>query len=265
MNKFSEIINQSKEALQKTKRHKPISELKEDIEKVKIRTNFKKAIIDDEKVGIICEYKPASPSRGKISNLPIETAIKIFENGGTSAVSVITEETFFKSSLKNLKIASNVTNLPLLRKDFVLDKYQIYEAKACGASAVLLLAGIYPDLGDGIDLCNHLGIDALVECKNREEIGKAVYAGAEVIGINNRNFKDFTVDFNRTRDLAKFVPPEIVFISESGVKNAKDVENLCSYGADALLVGTGIMGADKMAEKVREIVTAAKNGKVKRK
>lgn len=261
---FSKIIKEKKKAVRRAKKFKPIQDLKEDIKRVKLRANFKRSIFNHENVSIICEYKPASPSAGEISKIPVENALKIFEKGGAKAVSIITEEKFFKSSLDNLKIASKVTKLPLLRKDFIMDEYQIYEARAYGASAVLLLADLYPDLQDGIALCGYLGMNALVECKDDNEINKAIDAGADIIGINNRSFKDFSVDFKKTRELSKYVNKNMVLVSESGAKNREDVETLCSYGADALLVGTGIMGANGMQDKVEEIVIAAKGAKVER-
>lgn len=261
---LSKIIKEKKKAVQRAKKLRPIQELKEDIKRINLRANFKRSIFNNENVSIICEYKPASPSAGEISKIPVESALKIFEKGGAKAVSIITEENFFKSSLDNLKIASRVTRLPLLRKDFIMDEYQIYEARSCGASAVLLLADLYPDLQDGIALCDYLGMNALVECKTDNEINMAMDAGADIIGINNRSLKDFSMDFNRTKELSKYVNENIVLVSESGVKNMEDVEILCSYGVDALLVGTGIMGANGMQDKVEEIVTAAKNTKVNR-
>jgi indole-3-glycerol phosphate synthase len=163
-----------------------------------------------------------------------------------------------------LKIACKISGLPLLRKDFILDEYQIYESRANGANAVLLMADLYPNLSEGILITQYLGMDALVECKNEGEIEKAINAGAEIIGINNRSFEDFSINFNRTRKLSGLVPPEIILVTESGVKNRDDVELLSNYGIDALLVGTSIMESDEMSGKITEIVGAAKNSRVER-
>ena len=259
---FSQIITERKKTLQRDMKYRPLSELKDNIRGTKIRADFKKALLNKDDVSVICEYKPASPSKGDISDLLVEDVVPLYDKGGANAISVLTEPTFFKSSIKNLRIASKVSKLPLLRKDFVMDEYQIYEARSCGASAVLLMAGIYKDLMFGIDLCHYLEMDALVECKNREEIEMAKNAGAEIIGINNRDFSDFSIDFKRTEKLAKYIPENTVLVSESGVKAPEDVKLLGSYGADAVLIGSTIMESNNMAETVGKLVNAGKNAKV---
>ncbi len=255
MIQFSQIIHERKNVLEREMKYRPLSELKENIRETKIRADFKKALTNND-VSVICEYKPASPSRGDISNLMVEDVVPLYDKGGASAISVLTEETFFKSCIKNLRIASKVSKLPILRKDFIMDEYQIYEARSCGASAVLLMVDVYKDLRFGIDLCHYLEMDALVECKNREEIEIAKKAGAKIIGINNRSFKDFSIDFKRTEKLVKYIPENILLVSESGVKNVKDIKLLGSYGADAVLVGSSIMESPDMDKKVGELVKA---------
>ena len=259
---FSQIITQRKNILERDMKYRPLSELKENIRGTKLQADFKKALLNKDDISVICEYKPASPSKGDISNLLVEDVVPLYDKGGASAISVLTEQTFFKSSIKNLRIASKVSKLPLLRKDFVMDEYQIYEARSCGASAVLLMAGIYKDLMFGIDLCHYLEMDALVECKNREEIEMAKKAGAEIIGINNRDFNDFSIDFKRTEKLAEYIPENTILVSESGVKSPEDVKVLGSYGADAVLIGSTIMESENILEKVEELVKAGKNVKV---
>jgi len=144
-----------------------------------------------------------------------------------------------------------------------MDEYQIYESRASGASAVLLMANLYPNLSQGIRLTKYLGMDALVECKNRYEIEKSLDAGAEIIGINNRDFSDFTIDINRTRDLAQFIPSNVTLVSESGVETGSDVEMLASFGADAILVGTSVMKSDCISQKLNELITCAKNSRTR--
>ncbi len=262
--KFSDIIKQRREVLNKEKFYKPLSELKEDIKRIKVRKSFKNSLLKEDDVSIICEYKPASPSAGDISNLTVETVLPLFEKMGASAASIITEEKFFKSNVNNLKIACKISGLPLLRKDFILDEYQIYESRANGANAILLMADLYPNLSEGILITQYLGMDVMVECKNEEEIKKAINAGAEIIGINNRSFEDFSINFNRTQKLSALVPSEIILVSESGVKNRNNVKLLSSYGADALLVGTSIMESNEMSRKIVEIISAAKNSRLER-
>lgn len=259
---FNDIIAQRNNTLEREMKYRPLSELKENIRGTKIRADFKNALLNKTDVSIICEYKPASPSKGDISNLLVEDVIPLYDKGGASAISVLTEETFFKSNIKNLRIASKISKLPILRKDFIINEYQIYEARSCGASAVLLMADLYKDLRFGIDLCSYLEMDALVECKNREEIQNAVKAGARIIGINNRNFKDFSIDLKRTKKLAKHVPENTILVSESGVKNGEDIKVLGSYGADAVLVGSSIMESQDISKKVNELVEAGKNARL---
>ena len=262
MIKFSQIIAARKKVLEREMKYRPLSELKENIQGTKIRADFKKALVNNKDVSVICEYKPASPSKGDISNLMVEDVVPLYDKGGASAISVLTEETFFKSCIKNLRIASKVSKLPILRKDFIMDEYQIYEARSCGASAVLLMVDVYKDLRFGIDLCHYLEMDALVECKNREEIEMAKKAGAKIIGINNRSFKDFSIDFKRTEKLAKYIPENTILVSESGVKNGDDVKLLGNYGADAVLVGSSIMESQDIVKKVEELVKAGQKAKV---
>jgi indole-3-glycerol phosphate synthase len=259
--KFNDIITRRSEVLRKEKSYRPISDLKNSIKRIKLRKSFKNALNKENDVSIICEYKPASPSLGHISNLKVEDIIPQFESGGASAASILTEKSYFNSSIENLKIACKISKLPLLRKDFIMDEYQIYESRASGASAVLLMADVYPHLAEGIQLTKYLGMDALVECKNREEIEKALEAGAEIIGINNRDFTDFTIDLNRTRNLAEFVPSNVTLVSESGVKTGSDVELLASFGADAILIGTSVMKSDSISQKLDELLTTAKNSR----
>jgi len=255
---LSDIITQRKKTLEREMKYRPLHELKDNISNTKVRADFKKALENTNDISLICEYKPASPSKGCISDQPVEDIVPLYEKGGASAISVLTEECFFKSNIENLRIASKITKLPLLRKDFILDEYQIYEARSCGASAVLLMAGLYKDLRSGIDLCHYLDMHTLVECKNREEIEKAAKSGAEIIGINNRNFSDFSIDLKRTEKLAKYVPENTILVSESGIQNGEDVKLLSSYGADAVLVGSSIMGSQDISGKVNELLEAAK-------
>jgi len=262
--KFQDIISERKRVLEIRKKYQPLADLKENIKRVKLRTDFKKALNKEEDVTIISEYKPASPSLGEISQLTVGDVVPLFEEGGASAVSVLTEESFFKSNIDNLKLACRITRLPLLRKDFILDPYQIYEARAYGASAVLLMADLYPDLREGIELCNYLDLSALVECKNQKEINMAIKSGADVIGINNRDFNDFKIDLGRTEKLASLVPSNITLVSESGVQGPENVKFLSKLGVDAILVGSSIMQTPDILEKVKELVFAGKNSKTSR-
>ena len=273
---LSDIIKYRRQDLQREKELKPIKLLKDEIESsytdstVKNSKNnniFKNALDQNDDVAVICEYKSASPSMGDISNIKIDDAIKAFEQSGASAISILTEERYFKGNLENLKLAHALTDIPIIRKDFIIDEYQIYQAKNEGAGAVLLMNGIYPHLEEGILTCNELGIDSLVECRNREDISNALNAGAEILGINNRNLQNFEVDLKTTAKLSEYVPSEVILVSESGVRSKEDARQLSSYGVDALLIGTSIMGAEGyngMLKTATSIINAVKGGRVVR-
>ena len=280
---LSDIIKQRRKDLGKEMEIKPLNVLKDDIEakimsskkynklfsgdKRTYTRSFSKSLEHQEDVAVICEFKPASPSMGDISDSDLVDALKVFEESGSSAVSVLTEERYFKGSLENLRLASKITELPIIRKDFILNDYQIYQAKLAGADAVLLMSGIYPDMAEGISLCRELDQDPLVECRSREDIKNALNAGADILGINNRNFQDFSVNLKTTEKLAGYVPHEFVLISESGVRSPEDAKKLSSYGVDALLVGTSIMGAggrSDMLKAAKNIVKAVKGERIVR-
>ena len=256
---IKDIINRKKGYLNKEKSYRPLYELKKSIKRIKIRANFKNSLLMDGEVSLICEYKPASPSRGHLSNRKVDDIVPLFESGGASAASILTEESYFKSSLENLKIACKISKLPLLRKDFIMDEYQIYQSRASGASAVLLMADLYPNLSEGIELAKYLGMDALVECKNEEEIKRALDAGAEIIGINNRDFNDFSIDLTRTSKLREKVPPDVVMVSESGVKSVDDMKLLSRVGVHAILIGTAIMQSNNIPQTIKEMIVASQN------
>ena len=272
---LSDIIKNRRKDLHREMELKPLNILKDEIESSKKDSNsngknstsFKKALDQKDDVAVICEYKPASPSMGDISNIKIEDAIKAFEQSGASAISILTEERYFKGSMENLRSAYTLTDIPIIRKDFLVNEYQIYQAKNAGASAVLLMNGIYPDLEEGISTCKELEIDALVECRNREDISHALNSGAEILGINNRNLENFKVELKTTQKLAEYVPPEILLVSESGVGSKDDALQLSKYGVDALLIGTSIMGSDGysgMLKTATNIINAVKDKRVVR-
>lgn len=271
---IAEILQKRREDLLELKQKVPMKILMDKLESEKgVIANyqsvkdFKGSINHDDDVAVICEFKPASPSKGHISNLKIQDALGVFNDAGASAVSILTEENYFNGSLENLEIAQNITELPILRKDFIMDEYQIYEAKLAGASAVLLMNNVYPDIKGGISLCDELELGYIVECKNREDIRHSLAAGAEVIGVNNRNFQDFSMDLKTTQKLSNFVPSDVVLVSESGVQGPEDAKRLAGYGADAILVGSAIMGANNtedMYKAANSIISSVKGLKAGR-
>ena len=217
--------------------------------------SFRKALSGPE-LAFICECKKASPSKGVIAQTyPYLAIAQAYEAAGTDAISVLTEPTRFLGSEEQLREIASAVKLPCLRKDFTVDAYMIYEAKTLGAAAVLLIVSILDEkqLMDYLALCRELGLSALVEAHKEAEIETALRAGAEIIGVNNRNLHDFTVDTENSRRLRRLIPPDILFVSESGVKNAEDVKRLREIGADAVLVGETLMHAEDKAAKLREL------------
>ena len=216
---------------------------------------FENALKTDD-IAFICECKKASPSKGLIApDFPYLQIALDYEAAGADCISVLTEPKWFLGSNDYLKeIAENV-KIPCLRKDFTVDEYMIYEAKLLGASAVLLIAAILSQeqLSEYIDICDGLGLSALVEAHDEAEAIAAINAGARIIGVNNRNLKDFSVDTENSRRLRSMIPASVLFVSESGVRTAEDVQALSDIGADAVLIGETLMKAQDKRQKLTEL------------
>ena len=202
-------------------------------------------------LSFICECKKASPSRGVIAeSFPYLQIAREYQEAGADAVSVLTESKWFLGSDRYLREIAETVSLPCLRKDFTVDEYMIYEAKLLDASAVLLICSILSSrqLREYLQICETLGLSALVETHDEGEVDMALEAGARIIGVNNRNLRDFSVDTENSRRLREQIPAEVLFVSESGVKTAADAAALREIGADAVLVGEAMMRAkDKRA------------------
>lgn len=212
---------------------------------------FEKALKKDE-ISFICECKKASPSKGLIAeDFPYLQIAKEYEAAGADCISVLTEPKWFLGSDAYLKEIAEAVSIPCLRKDFTVDAYMIYEAKVLGASAVLLICSILQkeQMKEYIGICDELGLSALVEVHDANEVQMALDIGARIIGVNNRNLKDFTVDTDNSRKLRELIPKDVLFVSESGVSSAEDVKKLREIGADAVLIGETLMrAADKKAK-----------------
>ena len=210
--------------------------------------SFEKAL-QKQGISFICECKKASPSKGLIApDFPYLQIAGEYEEAGADAISVLTEPKWFLGSDAYLQEISAAVSVPCLRKDFTVDEYMIYEAKLLGASAVLLICAILSgeQLREYLTVCDTLGLSALVETHDETEVETALSAGARVIGVNNRNLKDFTVDTENSRRLRERIPRDVLFVSESGVSGPEDVKRLAEIGADAVLVGEALMrAADK--------------------
>ncbi len=195
-------------------------------------------------ISFICEVKRASPSKGLIApDFPYVEIAKDYETAGADAISILTEPEYFLGNNSYLTEISHKVGLPLLRKDFIVDPYQIYEAKVIGASAVLLICALLDTkaLEEGLKLCKSLGLSALVEAHDEKEIHSALTAGASIIGVNNRNLKTFEVDFNNSLRLRRLVPSDVVFVAESGIKTVTDIRLLSEAGVNAVLIGESLM------------------------
>lgn len=216
--------------------------------------SFEKAL-GKEGISFICECKKASPSKGLIApDFPYLSIAKEYEAAGADAISVLTEPKWFLGKNQYLEEIAAAVRIPVLRKDFTVDPYMICQAKTLGASAVLLICAILTEdeVRKGIELADQLGLSALVEAHNASEIQEALRAGARIIGVNNRNLRDFSVDTGNSGRLRELVPDDILFVAESGIRTPEDVRAMREIGADAVLVGEALMRAsDKKAELKR--------------
>ena len=259
-NMLDEIVGKTKERVEISKSIMSLDELKKAVSLMDVNDEFpfKKALTEDD-ISIIAEVKKASPSKGLIAKDFDYLAIaKEYEEAGASAISVLTEPYFFKGSDDYLKEIADEVSIPVLRKDFVVDEYMIWEAKLLGASAILLIVSILDvvQLKRYLDLAHDLGLSAIVEAHDSDEIMRAMTVGAEIIGVNNRNLKDFTVDIENSINLRRRVSGDVIFISESGIKTHHDVTRLKENNVDAVLIGeTLIKSDDKMA-----MILELKNG-----
>lgn len=211
-------------------------------------------------ISFICECKKASPSKGVIAeDFPYLRIAEEYETAGADCISVLTEPKWFLGSDEYLREIAAKVNIPCIRKDFTVDDYMIYEAKLLGAKAVLLICSILTaeQIKSYIQVCDSLGISALVEAHDETEVKTAVNCGARLIGVNNRNLSDFSVDTENSRRLRELVPHDVLFVSESGVKTAEDIDLLRKAGADAVLIGETLMRAEDKSAKLAELRSIA--------
>ena len=253
---LDEIAEATRLRVANNKKVKSTEEIrKEAFAMMKGNFEFENALKKDG-LSFICECKKASPSKGIIAeDFPYLQIAKEYEKAGADCISVLTEPKWFLGRDEYLKEIANEVSIPCLRKDFVVDEYMIYEANILGAKAVLLICAILPEerIKEYIKICDELGLSALVEAHDENEIKMALDVGARIIGVNNRNLKDFSVDTNNSKKLRELVPKDVLFVSESGVKTAEDVKTIYDMGADAVLVGETLMKAEDKKEKLREL------------
>lgn len=251
MNILDQLAGYAAERVTAAKTKTPLSEIKDMAEALPSGSfEFEKALSGEE-MAFICECKKASPSKGVIAEyFPYLDIAKDYERAGADSISVLTEPKWFLGKDDYLREIASEVSIPCIRKDFTVDEYMIYEAKLLGAKAVLLICSILSrqQICEYIGICDSLGLSALVETHNAAEIADALSAGARIIGVNNRDLRDFSVDTGNSRRMRELVPPEVLFVSESGIKDKNDVKLLREGGVDAVLIGETLMrAADKPA------------------
>lgn len=256
---LDDIAARRREQLERDMAAVPLAEVKAAAEKAAENDtgrSFQNALISLPCPAIIAEVKKASPSKGIISEdfRPAEQAAA-YEKAGAAAVSCLTEEYYFKGSAECFKAVRKVVDIPMIRKDFIIDPYQIYEAKAMGADAILLIAAILSteQMKEYREIAESLKMDVLAESHNETELTSVIDAGCTIFGINNRNLKDFSVTLETTKRLAGLAPEGGIIVAESGIKTAEDMKFLADCGANAVLIGETLMRSGSVEESIKEL------------
>jgi indole-3-glycerol phosphate synthase len=268
---LSNIIEKKRARLVRARQLRTLEDLRREAEAARRDAEpraFSRALADGGRVNVIAEFKRASPSKGSIrGDVRAAEVARVYEAGGAAAISVLTEEDYFLGSLEDLREAVGATRLPVLRKDFVFDEYQIFEAAAAGASAVLLIVAALADEELGrlrLVAEEGLGLDALVEVHTLEELRRASQTGARLVGVNNRNLRTFEVTLETSAELAAHADAGTLLVSESGINNASDIGRLRGHGFRAFLVGESLMRAERPGEALRELITEQHGERVER-
>ena len=253
------IVQNKKDELAEAKHKTPLEILKSRIAHLPQVRDFAGALTagNQSSVRIIAEVKKASPSKGILCQQFDPVAIaRAYGDGGAAAVSVLTEKNYFQGSIEYLRAIKEAIQLPVLRKDFIFDPYQLYESRANGADAVLLIAAMLPEelLAELLQLSRALSLFHLVEVHDLNEVRKALAADAEIIGINNRDLKTFATDIRTTIDLIPAIPEEKIVVSESGISSRQDIKQLADAGVDAFLIGETLMKERNPGVKLRELI-----------
>ena len=256
MNILDELAAYARVRVEKAKNIKSLEQVRQEAEQLpKGNFPFARAL---HKAGLtfICECKKASPSKGVIrGDFPYLQIAKAYEQAGADCLSVLTEPKWFLGSDKYLAEIASTVKIPCLRKDFTVDSYMLYEAKVLGASAILLICGISTDtqIKEYLKICDSLGLSALVEAHDATEIKRAVEDGAKIIGVNNRNLKNFSVNVDNSAKLRSLVPKNILFVSESGIKTPEDVRAVKNMSADGVLIGEALMGSKNITAALQRL------------
>lgn len=224
--------------------------------------SLKDSVLNPERTGIIAEFKRASPSKGLINGTSsVQDVVKGYQDAGASAISVLTDPDFFQGSLADITSAREVLSIPLLRKEFIVDKYQIAEAKAYGADIILLIAACLTntEIEDFSKYAKSLGLNVLLEVHNEEELVHNIFESIDAIGVNNRNLKDFSVSLDHSYDLVDKIPDKYIKVSESGISDPSTIINLKSKGFQSFLIGENFMKTNDPTTAIREFVEQIKN------
>jgi len=254
---LSRIIEEKRIVVDAAKRAKPQADLVKEVKNISVKSSFKRNISRPHHINLIAEMKKVSPSKGILRGdfNPVKIAVT-YQSNGASAISILTDERFFDGRPEYVsKVRGNIS-IPILRKDFFIDEYQIYETVALGAEAILLIADILSiaQMTKFYNLATELGLDCLVEVHSEEDIEKALAINASIIGINNRDLHTFKVDLGVTQRLIRLIPQNKVIVSESGIKSYENIMFLKSLGVNAVLIGGVFMEADDIAAKMKELM-----------
>lgn len=253
---LDEIVQHKRMEVAASREQRPFADVRADARAAPAPREFRRAIGDRADVALIAEIKRSSPSAGLIREDfdPVVIA-DCYRAAGAAAMSVLTDERFFAGKLEYVAQARAASSVPVLRKDFIIDEYQVYEARAAGADAILLIVRILSDvqLGEYLVLARELGMAALVETHTADDVGRAVRCGADIIGVNNRDLDTLTTDLATTERLVQVIPPGRVIVSESGISSREDVERLAACGIHAILVGETLMKSDDITGAARSL------------
>jgi indole-3-glycerol phosphate synthase len=254
---LDKIIENKRSEVERTKKSKPLDFLKSELQNLDDTKGFYESIRPDGSTKVIAEIKRASPSKGVLREDfdPVEIS-KSYSRSGASAISVLTDSRFFKGSLDHLSDVRSAVVLPLLRKDFIIDPYQVYESRLYGADAILLIVAALDStiLRELLELAHSLDMDAIVEIHDERELDKAIEADGKIIGINNRDLKTFDVSLETSIKLCRLIPREKIIVSESGISSSDDIKRLKSAGINVLLIGETFMRAPEPGEELRKLL-----------
>lgn len=254
---LTRIVDAKRQRLERTKMRVPEAVVKHFASRTPVPPSLRAALESAQPVRILAEVKKASPSKGVFSEaFSVPALVDAYTEAGAAAISVVTEEDFFQGSLGWIAEIRDRSPLPVLRKDFVFDPYQIYETRNARASAILLIVAMLKqeELRSFIALAKEVGLDALVEVHDETELREALDAGADMIGVNNRNLKTFEVDIQTSHRLGKLIPEDRIFVVESGIRDRKDIDALLEAGADAFLIGETLIVSENPGATLRGLL-----------